>query len=157
MACKEAVDSPITWIVHLLAPDAQRRRPSSAICLSLAYARPRRYAYRSGSLPFNPISGTRYKGINLILLMGRSWEDPRWMTYKQAQENLQTAEMYQDAAMDWGGWGVGRGRIGYGIGVGRVRYQRSRDAGAQGRFQKVVAWLTSYRTVGCHCHLSPVL
>jgi hypothetical protein len=68
--------------------------------------------------------------------------------------------MYQDAAMDWGGWagwGVGYGRMGYGIGVGRVRYQRNRDAGAQWRFQKVVAWLTSYRTVGCHCHLSPVL
>jgi hypothetical protein len=48
-------------------------------------------------------------------------------------------------------------RMGYGIGVGRVRYQRNRDAGAQWRFQKVVAWLTSYRTVGCHCHLSPVL
>jgi hypothetical protein len=119
--------------------------------------RARRCELGSESLPFNRISGTSYKGINLILLMGRLWEDPRWMTYKQAQENLQTAEMYQDAAMDWGGWGVGRGRIGYGIGVGRVRYQRSRDAGAQGRFQKVVAWLTSYRTVGCHCHLSPVL
>jgi hypothetical protein len=42
--------------------------------------------------------------------------------------------MYQDAAMDWGGWvgwGVGLGRMGYGIGVGRVRYQRNRDAGAQ--------------------------
>jgi len=68
--------------------------------------------------------------------------------------------MYQDAAMDWGGWagwGVGWGRMGYGIGVGRVRYQRNRDAGAQWRFQKVVAWLTSYRTVDCHCHLSPVL
>jgi hypothetical protein len=39
-----------------------------------------------------------------------------------AQENLQTAEMYQDASMDWGtwgGWGVGWGRMGYGIGVGR--------------------------------------
>lgn len=68
--------------------------------------------------------------------------------------------MYQDAAMDWGGWagwGVGWRRMGYGIGVGRVRYQRNRDAGPQWRFQKVVAWLTSYRTVGCHCHLSPVL
>ena len=63
-------------------------------------------------------------------------------------------------SMDWGGWagwGVGWGRMGYGIGVRRVRYQRNRDAGAQWRFQKVVAWLTSYRTVGCHCHLSPVL
>ena len=40
-----------------------------------------------------------------------------------AQENLQTAEMYQDAAMQWGawgGWGVGWGRMGYGVGVGRV-------------------------------------
>ena len=40
-----------------------------------------------------------------------------------AQENLQTAEMYQDAAMGWGrwnGWGVGWGRMGYGVGIGRV-------------------------------------
>jgi hypothetical protein len=40
-----------------------------------------------------------------------------------AQENLQTAEMYQDAAMQWGawgGWGVGWGRMGYGAGVGRI-------------------------------------
>jgi len=40
-----------------------------------------------------------------------------------AQENLQTAELYQDAAMQWGawgGWGVGWGRMGYGVGVGRV-------------------------------------
>ena len=40
-----------------------------------------------------------------------------------AQENLQTAEMYQDAAMQWGawgGWGVGWGRMGYGVGVGRL-------------------------------------
>ena len=40
-----------------------------------------------------------------------------------AQENLQTAEMYQDSAMDWGtwgGWGYGWGRMGYGAGVGRV-------------------------------------
>ena len=40
-----------------------------------------------------------------------------------AQENLQTAEMYQDAAMDWGtwgGWGAGWGRMGYGAGIGRV-------------------------------------
>jgi putative DNA primase/helicase len=39
----------------------------------------------SGYLPFNPTNGTRYKGINLILLMGKGYDDPRWMTYKQAQ------------------------------------------------------------------------
>ena len=40
-----------------------------------------------------------------------------------AQEQLQTAAVYQDAAMQWdtwGGWGVGWGRMGYGAGVGRV-------------------------------------
>jgi len=39
---------------------------------------------------------------------------------KLAQENLETAEMYQDATMNWGawgGWGVGWG----GMGVGRWR------------------------------------
>ena len=40
-----------------------------------------------------------------------------------AQENLQTAAMYQDASMQWntwGGWGVGWGRMGHVAGVGRV-------------------------------------
>ena len=39
---------------------------------------------------------------------------------KLAQENLETAEMYQDANMNWGawgGWGMGWG----GMGVGRFR------------------------------------
>jgi len=41
-----------------------------------------------------------------------------------ANENLETAEMYQDAAMDWGawgGWGMGWGPMGMGLGVGRFR------------------------------------
>jgi hypothetical protein len=41
-----------------------------------------------------------------------------------ASENLETAEMYQDAAMDWGawgGWGAGWGPMGMGLGVGRFR------------------------------------
>ena len=39
-----------------------------------------------------------------------------------AQENVETAQMYQDAAMDWGawgGWGAGWGAMGLGVGVGR--------------------------------------
>jgi hypothetical protein len=41
-----------------------------------------------------------------------------------AAENLETAEMYQDAAMQWGawgGWGMGWGPMGMGVGVGRFR------------------------------------
>ena len=39
--------------------------------------------------------------------------------HQMVQENLQTAEMYQDAAMQWGawgGWGVGWGPMGMGVG-----------------------------------------
>ena len=35
-------------------------------------------------LPFNPISGTRYKGVNVMMLAMYGYADPRWMTYKQA-------------------------------------------------------------------------
>ena len=38
---------------------------------------------------------------------------------KLANENLETAAMYQDAEMDWGGWGAGWGPMGMGMGVGR--------------------------------------
>ncbi|MCO6559774.1 MAG: DUF1738 domain-containing protein [Gilliamella sp.] len=40
------------------------------------------------SLPYNPISDKRYKGINTLHLMAESmskgYADPRWLTYKQA-------------------------------------------------------------------------
>ena len=45
-------------------------------------------------------------------------------TNRLAQENLETAELYQDSAMNWsawGGWGAGWGRMGMGVGVGRFR------------------------------------
>jgi hypothetical protein len=41
-----------------------------------------------------------------------------------AQENVETAQMYQDAAMNWGawgGWGAGWGPMGMGVGIGRFR------------------------------------
>jgi len=44
-----------------------------------------------------------------------------------AQENLETAEMYNDASMNWGawgGWGAGWGPMGMGIGVRRFRAAR---------------------------------
>lgn len=39
-------------------------------------------------MPYNPVSGTQYRGGNAMSLMmkgmGEGYEDPRWMTYKQA-------------------------------------------------------------------------
>ncbi|MGZ4823079.1 MAG: zincin-like metallopeptidase domain-containing protein [Terriglobales bacterium] len=35
-------------------------------------------------LPFNPITGNRYRGINALQLVSQGREDPRWLTYKQA-------------------------------------------------------------------------
>ena len=41
--------------------------------------------------PFNPVSGTRYSGINALLLgyymQDRKYEDPRWLTFNQAKTN----------------------------------------------------------------------
>lgn len=39
----------------------------------------------AGLLPFNPISGTRYKGMNAVQLMSHGYADPRWLTQPQAQ------------------------------------------------------------------------
>lgn len=36
--------------------------------------------------PYNPVSGTVYKGINRLNLMISPYVDPRWMTYKQASD-----------------------------------------------------------------------
>lgn len=38
-------------------------------------------------LPYNAVTGNRYKGINIFSLMLKDYEDPRWMTFKQAAAN----------------------------------------------------------------------
>src|SRR5438034_9883754 len=52
-------------------------------------------------MPMNPTSGKPYRGGNTIHLMvvgmRQGYEDPRWLTYRQAREN---------------GWQVRRGEIG---------------------------------------------
>jgi antirestriction protein ArdC len=68
----------------------------------------------AGSLgiPFNPTSERAYRGGNAIHLMAtglqRGYEDPRWMTYKQASDN---------------GWQVRRGEKGT-----QIEYWEARDA-----------------------------
>jgi antirestriction protein ArdC/phage/plasmid primase-like uncharacterized protein len=35
--------------------------------------------------PYNPTTGNRYRGVNIVALMATDFSDPRWITYKQAQ------------------------------------------------------------------------
>ena len=35
--------------------------------------------------PYNPTTGNRYRGVNVLALISTDFSDPRWMTYKQAQ------------------------------------------------------------------------
>ena len=68
----------------------------------------------AGSLgfPFNPTSERAYRGGNAIHLMAaslqRGYEDPRWMTYKQASDN---------------GWQVRRGEKGT-----QIEYWEAKEA-----------------------------
>lgn len=39
-----------------------------------------------GTLPMNPTTGKRYKGGNALYLLAQGYDDPRWMTYKQAEK-----------------------------------------------------------------------
>lgn len=39
---------------------------------------------QSNFMPMNPTTGKRYKGINALHLMAKGHDDPRWMTYNQA-------------------------------------------------------------------------
>ena len=45
-------------------------------------------AWKAGEYhaPFNPVSGTIYRGVNRLMLSALGLADPRWMTFKQAQE-----------------------------------------------------------------------
>ncbi|KTD70017.1 DNA primase traC [Legionella santicrucis] len=39
----------------------------------------------NGQVPYNPVTGKRYRGINVLYLMVNQSDDNRWLTYKQAQ------------------------------------------------------------------------
>lgn len=39
----------------------------------------------NGQIPYNPLTGKRYRGINALYLMLNQNDDNRWLTYKQAQ------------------------------------------------------------------------
>ena len=72
-------------------------------------------------IPFNPTSERAYRGGNAIHLMAtglqRGYEDPRWMTYKQAADN---------------GWQVRRGEKGTQIEYWEAKARFGQDAAIRG-------------------------
>jgi antirestriction protein ArdC len=71
-------------------------------------------------VPTNPTTEKAYRGGNAVHLMatalGRGYEDPRWMTYKQAFDH---------------GWQVRRGEKGTQIEFWEVKPVRDKDRSAQ--------------------------
>lgn len=42
--------------------------------------------FTCNELPYNPVTGTRYKGVNVVSLMASGFDDPRFLTFKGVQE-----------------------------------------------------------------------
>src|SRR5579885_1179217 len=76
--------------------------------------------WESAGMPFNPTTDKAYRGGNAIHLMAtglaRGYEDPRWMTYKQAAEN---------------GWQVRKGEKGTHIEFWEVKAKAQEKDGEQ--------------------------
>lgn len=53
---------------------------------NLPWVKPWNPSMADGSRPFNPTSGNFYRGTNFLMLGMQGYEDPRWMTLKQANE-----------------------------------------------------------------------
>src|SRR6059036_3179810 len=74
-------------------PDLRREVTDSIISALEKGVAPWQRPWQSGAfeMPMNPTSGKPYRGGNAVHLMvvgmRRGYEDPRWLTYHQAQEN----------------------------------------------------------------------
>src|SRR5215831_916843 len=94
---KEVTDRIITMLENGVAPWQKPWNPAEA----------------SVGMPFNPTSERSYRGGNAIHLMatglGHGYDDPRWMTYKQAADR---------------GWQVRRGEKGTQIEFWEVKAER---------------------------------
>jgi antirestriction protein ArdC len=78
--------------------------------------------WASAGMPFNPTSDRAYRGGNAVHLMAtglaQGYEDPRWMTYKQAAEN---------------GWQVRKGEKGTHIEFWEVKAKANEKNGEPGK------------------------
>ncbi len=68
---------------------------------------------QSGAMPFNPTTGKPYRGGNVLALsiaaMRKGYDDPQWMTYRQAAEKgWQVRKGEKSSNIEF--WEVGRGK-----------------------------------------------
>jgi antirestriction protein ArdC len=66
-----------------------RRETAQSICrLIEGHQAPWQKPWRAGEvgLPFNPVSGTGYRGYNRLVLSLHDYRDPRWLSFLQAQQ-----------------------------------------------------------------------
>ena len=67
--------------------DFSKRLADKLIAQLKAGTAPWQQPWEAGQMlsPYNPTTGNRYRGINILALMAAEHSDPRWMTYRQAQ------------------------------------------------------------------------
>lgn len=53
----------------------------------------------SFELPYNAVTGNRYKGINTFSLLLNGYEDPRWITFNQASANQWSVKKGEKASL----------------------------------------------------------
>jgi antirestriction protein ArdC len=53
----------------------------------------------SFTLPYNALTGNRYKGINILSLLSAERNDPRWLTFKQADSKGYTVNKGEKATL----------------------------------------------------------
>jgi len=71
------------------------------------WQRPWSTACAFGTLPMNPTTGNRYRGANSLYLMMAGHDDPRWLTYKQAEAaGAQVRRGERSTALEFCQWDV---------------------------------------------------
>ncbi len=73
--------------------------------------------------PVNPVSGTKYKGLSLVMLAANGHADPRWVTFKQANDN---------------GWRVKKGAKSQKVSFWQFVEKRTRQDASGREFQEAI-------------------
>lgn len=112
---------------------------------------PWRATWVRAGMPRNAMSGKAYRGINIVILsltsMARSYSDPRWLTFKQANEAAASTLRKRGIKVEKnarGTWVLADGEN-KGRSCGGVRAGQNKDNGSGGT--EIVFWKYNQKTV----------